>query len=78
MENWMFGCDICQQVCPWNRFAQRHEEPAFDPDEELLNMEKADWQELTREVFSRLFKRSAVKRAKFAGLQRNIQFLAKE
>ncbi len=78
MDNWMFGCDVCQDVCPWNRFARRHEEPAFEPVPELLDMTRRDWQELTEEVFGRVFKKSAVKRAKFAGLQRNIRFICPE
>jgi epoxyqueuosine reductase len=75
MDNWMFGCDICQEVCPWNRFAQPHQEPAFEPHPELLEMSRVDWQELTEEVFRKLFRKSAVKRTKYAGLQRNIKFL---
>lgn len=74
-ENWMFGCDICQEVCPWNRFAQPHAEPAFVPHPELLEMRKEDWIELTEEVFRKVFRRSAVKRAKFSGLKRNIAFI---
>lgn len=75
MDGWMFGCDVCQDVCPWNRFAQRHEEPAFEPHPDLLEMNRRDWQELTEEVFGRIFKKSAVKRVKYAGLKRNIQHL---
>jgi len=75
MDNWMFGCDVCQEVCPWNRFAKRHEEPAFEPHPDLLHMTRRDWLELTEAVFGRVFKKSAVKRAKYAGLQRNIRFL---
>ena len=75
LENWMFGCDICQEVCPWNRFSSRHQESAFEPREELLGMQKREWQELTEEVFKQVFKGSAVKRTKFAGLKRNIEFL---
>lgn len=78
MENWMFGCDICQQVCPWNRFSSPHEEPAFAPHPDLLNMKKEDWQELTEETFRKVFQKSAVKRTKFSGLTRNIAFLEKE
>ena len=73
MDNWMFGCDVCQDVCPWNRFAERHQEPAFEPHPDLLHMNRRDWQELTEEVFGRVFKKSAVKRVKFLGLQRNIR-----
>lgn len=75
MDNWMFGCDICQQVCPWNRFATPHEEPTFNPPSDLLEMRQEDWQELTEETFRKVFRRSAVKRTKYAGLQRNISFL---
>ncbi|MCB0518985.1 MAG: tRNA epoxyqueuosine(34) reductase QueG [Lewinellaceae bacterium] len=75
MENWMFGCDICQEVCPWNRFSEPHEEPAFAPREGLLKMTKQQWEEITEEVFQQYFEKSAVKRAKFKGLKRNIGFL---
>jgi epoxyqueuosine reductase len=75
-ENWMFGCDICQEVCPWNRFSTPHNTPAFNPKEELLNKTKAEWLELTEDVFRELFRRSAVKRTKFEGLRRNIRFIA--
>lgn len=74
-ENWMFGCDICQDVCPWNRFAKQHQEEKFYPKEKLLEMKENDWKELTQEIFSELFKNSAVKRTKFSGLSRNIKFI---
>ncbi len=74
-ENWMFGCDICQDVCPWNRFAKQHAEPRFEPDEKLLNMSDNEWIELTEEIYKELFKDSAVQRTKFAGLKRNIRYL---
>jgi len=77
MDNWMFGCDICQDVCPWNRFSVPHSEPQFQPDENLLNMKKEDWQDITEEVFKGIFKNSAVKRTKFKGLVRNIDFLTR-
>ncbi len=77
-ENWMFGCDICQEVCPWNRFSVPHNNPRFQASAELLNMRKSDWEELTEEVFKELFRRSAVKRTKFEGLKRNIRFLGPE
>ncbi|GAA3508827.1 tRNA epoxyqueuosine(34) reductase QueG [Aquimarina addita] len=76
-DNWMFGCDICQDVCPWNRFSKPHNEPLFNPHPELLEMTKKDWEEVTQEVFSKVFQKSAVKRTKFSGLQRNILFLKK-
>ncbi len=75
MDNWMFGCDVCQDVCPWNKFSISHNEPAFFPHEEILGISAQDWQEITEETFSRVFKNSALKRAKFAGLKRNIEFL---
>ena len=74
-ENWMFGCDICQDVCPWNRFSKPHSEPLFNPQPELLAMTKKDWKEITEETFQKIFKNSAVKRTKYSGLIRNIQFL---
>ncbi|MFK8102292.1 MAG: tRNA epoxyqueuosine(34) reductase QueG [Saprospiraceae bacterium] len=74
-ENWAFGCDICQAVCPWNRFAKKHQEPAFEPHPELLALTKSDWEEITEELFRNLFRKSAVKRTKYKGLQRNINFL---
>lgn len=75
MENWMFGCDICQDVCPWNRFAAPHSEPMFQANEQLLQMKKEDWLDITEDVFKHIFKNSAVKRTKFKGLTRNIDFL---
>ena len=74
-DNWMFGCDVCQDVCPWNRFSRRHETPEFEPHPDLLGMTRRDWQELTEEVFGKVFRKSAVKRVKFEGLKRNISFL---
>jgi epoxyqueuosine reductase len=74
-DDWMFGCDICQDVCPWNRFSKPHKEPLFNPNPELLSMTKKDWEEITEDVFQKVFKKSAVKRTKFAGLTRNIDFL---
>ncbi len=74
-DNWMFGCDVCQDVCPWNRFSKSHNEPLFNPHPDLLEMTKKDWQEITEDVFKKIFKKSAVKRTKFSGLQRNIEFL---
>ncbi len=75
MDNWMFGCDICQDVCPWNRFATPHRESAFNPSDELLQFTKRDLIEMTDDVFKKVFKGSAVKRTKFSGLKRNIEFL---
>jgi epoxyqueuosine reductase len=70
-DNWIFGCDICQDVCPWNRFSKPHNEPRFDPKETV------EWREITREVFDKVFERSAIKRTKFEGLKRNIDFVTK-
>ncbi|WP_133687018.1 tRNA epoxyqueuosine(34) reductase QueG [Maribacter spongiicola] len=74
-DDWMFGCDVCQDVCPWNRFSKPHNEPLFNPDPDLLSMTKKDWEEITVDVFQKVFKKSAVKRTKFDGLVRNIKFL---
>ncbi|MDB4538891.1 tRNA epoxyqueuosine(34) reductase QueG [bacterium] len=76
-ENWMFGCDICQDVCPWNRFSKKHNESEFEPHPDLLKMKKEDWEEITKDVFQKVFRKSAVKRTKFEGLKRNINFLKK-
>ncbi|MCS6795469.1 MAG: tRNA epoxyqueuosine(34) reductase QueG [Raineya sp.] len=78
MNNWIFGCDICQDVCPWNRFAKPHQTPEFEPNEALKNMQKKDWLEITEEVFAKVFTKSALKRAKIKGLQRNIRFASLE
>ena len=75
MDNWMFGCDICQDVCPWNKFSVLHTEPAFIPHHDLLGINSAEWQDITQDTFNKVFKNSAVKRTKFKGLKRNIDFL---
>jgi len=75
MDNWMFGCDICQDVCPWNRFSLLHNEERFQPTPQLLDLSKNDWHNLQEEGFQVLFQRSAVKRTKYQGLKRNITFL---
>ena len=75
MDDWMFGCDVCQDVCPWNRFSKPHSEPLFNPHPELLSLTKKDWEEITEDTFKKVFKNSAVKRTKFSGLKRNINFL---
>lgn len=77
MENWVFGCDICQDVCPWNRFSRPHQEPAFQLNEELAMFTNLEWMELTEETFLRVFSKSAVKRTKFSGIKRNVDFLKK-
>lgn len=75
MENWVFGCDICQDVCPWNRFATPHNETDFEPHPDLLEMSREDWEALDEDTFRELFRKSAVKRTKYEGLKRNMEFL---
>ena len=75
LDNWMFGCDICQEVCPWNRFSKPHTENRFNPHQTLLNLNQSEWNDLTEDLFNELFKNSAVKRTKYNGLKRNIKFL---
>ncbi len=75
MQGWIYGCDICQDVCPWNRFSVPHKEPEFEPHPEL---ELTDWHELTEEIFKSIFKNSAVKRTKYNGLKRNISFVKED
>ena len=77
-NNWVFGCDICQDVCPWNKFSQPHNEPEFKASEALRKMNSADWEALTQESFGEVFKGSAVKRTGFAGLKRNIKFVKQQ
>lgn len=75
MENWMFGCDICQDVCPWNRFSSQHTVDEFNPTTNVLDIGKNEWKELTEEIYKELFKQSPIKRTGFRGLKRNIDFL---
>ena len=75
MDNWIFGCDVCQDVCPWNRFSKEHQEPLFKSQNGLLNYTETDWQEITEVTFNLIFKQSAIKRTKFKGLKRNIAFI---
>ena len=77
-NDWIFGCDICQDVCPWNRFSSPHNEEKFIPNKELESMKQEDWLEITHDVFNKLFQGSAVKRAKYEGLKRNIRFIGKK
>lgn len=77
MENWAFGCDICQEVCPWNRFATQHQEQAFLPTDKFIEMTASEWHALEHEQFNELFRKSAVKRTKFSGLKRNLEYLKK-
>lgn len=74
-DNWMFGCDICQDVCPWNRFSTLHNEQGFNPLPEILNLSTADWEKLTEDSFKKIFGKSALKRAGYKGIQRNIKFI---
>ncbi|MBK8416289.1 MAG: tRNA epoxyqueuosine(34) reductase QueG [Bacteroidetes bacterium] len=74
-DDWVFGCDVCQEVCPWNRFSKPTQESAFHPREGLLEMSKSDWYEITKDVFNKVFKDSAVQRTGFEGLKRNLEFL---
>jgi epoxyqueuosine reductase len=74
-DDWAFGCDVCQDVCPWNKFSKSHNEPLFNPNPEVLSMSKKDWKEITEETFRVVFKNSPLKRAKFQGIKRNIDFL---
>ena len=76
-DDWMFGCDVCQDVCPWNRFSKPHNEPLFEANSDILNFSKTDWEEITVDTFQKVFKNSAVKRTKYEGLLRNINFLKK-
>ncbi|MDG2449317.1 MAG: tRNA epoxyqueuosine(34) reductase QueG [Saprospiraceae bacterium] len=75
MDDWMFGCDICQDVCPWNRFAHQHNEEQFLPSKNLLEISREEWMDISKEVFDEIFEGSAVKRTKYEGLSRNIKFV---
>jgi len=75
-QNWMFGCDVCQDVCPWNRFSKPHNEAAFAPIPEILNLSTKEWQALSEESFRQIFKHSPLKRSKYRGIQRNVKFIA--
>lgn len=73
-DDWAFGCDVCQQVCPWNRFSKPHQEDSFKPSGDLLKLKRKDWEEISKETFGKIFSKSAVKRTGFEGLKRNIEF----
>ena len=75
MDSWVFGCDVCQDVCPWNSFSKTHQEPLFNDTRELLSYSKEEWDEITEETFQIIFKNSAMKRTKFKGLKRNLKFI---
>ena len=75
-SNWMFGCDVCQDVCPWNRFSHPNKETGFTPIPQVLNFSKADWEDLTEESFKKIFRNSPLKRRKFEGIKRNLKFIS--
>ena len=77
MDNWLFGCDVCQDVCPWNRFSKPHTEQAFKAHKEILNLSSQEWEAIEEHTFNTLFKNSPLKRTKWSGIQRNIQFITK-
>ena len=74
MKGWIFGCDICQDVCPWNRFSKNHNEPSFEDKKNISNMSKKQWEDLTKEVFDKVFKESPIKRTGYSGIKRNLKF----
>jgi epoxyqueuosine reductase len=74
-DDWIFGCDVCQDVCPWNRFAKPHQEPRFAPNDEWMNYEKRQWMEITADIFKQFFKKSPIMRTGYNGLKRNIDYL---
>ena len=74
-DDWVFGCDICQDVCPWNKFSKPHKEPLFQSSSELMKMSRDEWNEITEETFNKIFKDSAVKRTGYKGLTRNLNFI---
>lgn len=74
-DNWLFGCDVCQEVCPWNRFSKPHQEPEFEPIPAILNLTTQEWEEMTEEVFKTIFRESPLKRAKYSGIRRNLKWL---
>lgn len=78
MDDWVFGCDVCQDVCPWNSFSKPHNEPLFENKNGLLDLDRNQWQEITEETFKKVFSKSAVKRTKYNGLLRNVKFIGKE
>jgi epoxyqueuosine reductase len=77
-DDWVFGCDICQEVCPWNRFAKPHAEKNFEPSAQMQQLKKSEWVEITEEVFKKVFGSSAVKRTGYKGLKRNLEFVLSE
>lgn len=78
MDDWIYGCDVCQDVCPWNKFSIKHNEPLFETNKPWIDYTKKEWTEITQEVFNTQFKKSAIQRTKFKGLKRNIEFIIKQ
>ena len=74
-DDWVFGCDVCQDVCPWNKFSKPHKEPLFQSSSELMKMSRDEWNEITEETFNKIFKNSALKRTGYKGLTRNLNFI---
>ena len=77
-KDWIFGCDICQDVCPWNRFSKPHEEPAFQAKEAIMHFDEQEWLQLSAERFAELFRDSPIKRTGFEGIKRNIRFISEK
>jgi epoxyqueuosine reductase len=78
MENWMFGCDVCQDVCPWNRFSKPTQDEGLAPIADVLNLSTAEWEALSEDSFRKIFRDSPIKRSKYAGIQRNLKFLLRK
>jgi epoxyqueuosine reductase len=75
LDNWLFGCDVCQDVCPWNRFSTPHNNEELKPVNEILQFKEKDWEEMTEESFKIIFKNSPLKRTKYGGIKRNLKFI---